>query len=118
MSAAPAAASASIVVAVGRPAFPPPAAAATASAAVDLTFSNAGDDSDDSCEVVGPPLRPAGNKGKIPFICLMGDILCIMQDKLNANATSGNVNSTLAENLKRIFEAVVGNLGRGSTFSS
>ena len=46
--AAPAAASASIVVAVGRPAFPPPAAAATASAAVDLTFSNAGDDSDES----------------------------------------------------------------------
>jgi hypothetical protein len=31
-----------------------------------------------------------------------------MQDKLNANATSGNVNSTLAETLKRIFEAVVG----------
>jgi hypothetical protein len=82
------------VVAVGRPAFPPPAAAATASAAVDLAFSNAGDDSDDSCEVVGPPLQPAGNKGKIPFICLTGDILRVMQDKLNANATSGNVNST------------------------
>ena len=31
-----------------------------------------------------------------------------MQDKLNANATSGNVNSTSAETLKRIFEAVVG----------
>ncbi len=98
------------MVAVGRPAFPPPAAAAAAaaSAAVDLTFSNAGDDSGDSCEVVGPPLRPAGNKGKTPCICLTGDILCVMQDKLNANATSGNVNSTLAETLKRIFEAVVG----------
>ena len=111
--AAPAAASASIVVAVGRPAFHPPAAAAAASAAVDLTFSNAGDDSDDSsdngiCEVVGPPLRPAGNKGKTPVICLTGDILRVMQDKLNANATSGNVNSTSAETLKRIFEAVVG----------
>jgi hypothetical protein len=31
-----------------------------------------------------------------------------MQDKLNANATSGNVNSMSAETLKRIFEAVVG----------
>jgi len=31
-----------------------------------------------------------------------------MQDKLNANATSGNVNSMLAETLKRIVEAVVG----------
>ncbi len=53
--AAPAAASASIVVAIGRPAFPPPAAAAAASAVVDLTFSNDGDDSDDSgiC-IVGP----------------------------------------------------------------
>jgi hypothetical protein len=111
--AAPAAASASTVVAVGRPAFPPPAAAATASAAVDLTFSNAGDNSDDSsdngiCEVDGPPLQLAGNKGKTPFICLTGDILCVMQDKLNANATSGNVNSMSAETLKRIFEAVVG----------
>mgnify|MGYP006195072789 CR=1 FL=1 len=52
--------------------------------------------------------RPAGNKGKTPVICLTGDILRVMQDKLNANATSGNVNSTLAETLKRIFEAVVG----------
>ena len=79
VAAAPAAASASIVVAVGRPAFPPPAAAA--SAAVNLTFSNAGDDSDDSgiC-VVGPPLRPAGNKGKTPFVCLTEDILRVMQD--------------------------------------
>jgi hypothetical protein len=110
--AVPAAASASIVVAVGRPAFPPPAAAAAASAAVDLTFSNAGDDSDDSgiC-VVGPPLRPAGNKGKTPFVCLTGDILRIMQDKLTADATSGNVNAMLAETMKSIFEAVVGKRG-------
>ena len=110
--AAPATASASIVVAVGHPAFPPPAADVAASAAADLTFSNAGDDSDDSndnriCEVVGPPLRPTGNNVKTPFICLTGDILREMQDKLNANATSGNVNSTSAETLKRIFEAVV-----------
>jgi hypothetical protein len=84
-----------------------------ASAAVDLNFSNAGDDSDDSgiCKVVGPPLRSAGNKGKTPFICITGDILRVMQDKLNANATSGNVNSTLAETMKRIFEAVVGKRG-------
>jgi hypothetical protein len=86
-SAAPAAASASIVVAVGRLAFPPYAAAAAASAAVDLTFSNAGDDSDDSsdngiCEVVGPPLRPAGNKGKTPVICLTGDILRVCPKRL------------------------------------
>ena len=106
--AAPAAASASIVVAIGRPAFPPPAAAAAAAAstAVDLDSDDSSDDG--ICEVVGPPLRPAGNKGKIPFICLTGDILRVMQDKLNANATSGNVNSTLTETLKRIFEAVVG----------
>ena len=112
--AAPAAASASIVVAVGCPAFPPPAAAAAAaaSAAVDLTFSNAGDDSDDSgIRVVGPPLRPAGNKGKTPFVCLTGDILRVMQDKLTANATSGNVNATSAESMKWIFEAVVGKRG-------
>jgi hypothetical protein len=106
--AAPAAASASIVVAIGRPAFPPPAAAAAAAAstAVDLDSDDSSDDG--ICEVVGPPLRPAGNKGKIPFICLTGDILRVMQDKLNANKTSGNVNSTSTEALKRIFEAVVG----------
>ena len=40
--AAPVAASASTVMAVGRPAFPPPAATAAASAAVDLTCSNVG----------------------------------------------------------------------------
>jgi hypothetical protein len=109
--AAPAAASASIVVAVGCPAFPPPTATAAASAAVDLTFSNAGDDSDDSGIRVGPPLRPAGNKGKTPCVCLTGDILRVMQDKLTANATSGNVNATLVETMKRIFEAVVGKRG-------
>ena len=60
-----------------------------------------------------PPLvvrtpRPAGNKGKTPFVCLTGDILRVMQDKLTTNATSGNVNATSAETMKRIFEAVVG----------
>jgi hypothetical protein len=113
LPAAPTAASASVMAAIGLPAFPPSAAAVAASAAVDLNFSNAGDDSNDSgiCEVVGPPLQPAGNKGKTPFICLMEDILRIMQDKLNANATSGNVNSTSAETMKKIFEAVVGKRG-------
>jgi hypothetical protein len=52
-----------------------------------------------------------GNKCKTPFICLTGDILRVMQDKLNANATNGNVNSTSAETLKRIFETVVGKRG-------
>ena len=77
LHAAPAAASASIVAAVGRSA-PPPCCHATvaASATVDLTFGNFDDDSDDSgiCEVV------AGNKGKTPFVCLTGDILRVMQD--------------------------------------
>jgi hypothetical protein len=101
------------MAAIGHPAFPPSAAAVATSAAVDLNFSNAGNDSNDSgiCKVVGPPLRPAGNKGKTPFIRLTGDILRIMQDKLNTNATSGNVNSTSAETMKRIFEAVVGKRG-------
>jgi hypothetical protein len=101
------------MAAIGHPAFPPSAAAVAASAAVDLNFSNAGNDSNDSgiCEVVGPPLRPAGNISKTPFICLTGDILRVMQDELNVNATSGNVNSTLAETMKRIFEAVVGKRG-------
>ena len=92
---------------------PPPVVAVAASATVDLTFGgNAGDDSDDSgiC-VVGPPLRPAGNKGKTPFVCLTEDILRVMQDKLTANATSGNVNATSAETMKRIFEAGVGKRG-------
>ena len=100
--------------AVGRPAPPTLAAAAATSATVDLTFGNSGGDSDDSgiCEVdVGPPLRLAGNKGKTPFVCLTGDILRVMQDKLTANATSGNVNATSAETMKRIFEAVVGKRG-------
>ena len=93
--AAPATASASIVVAVGRPAFPPltAAAAAAASAAIDLTFSNASNNSDDSAIcVVEPTLRPAESKAKTPFVCLTGDILHVMQDKLTANATRGNVN--------------------------
>ncbi len=113
LPAAPAAASTFVMAAIRHPASPPSAAAVSASAAVDLNFSNAVNDSNDSgiCEVVRPPLRPAGNKGKTPFICLTGDILRIMQDKLNPNATSGNVNSTLAETMKRIFEAVVGKRG-------
>ena len=114
LHAAPTTASSSIVGAVGRPAPPTLAAAAATSATVDLTFGNSGGDSDDSgiCEVdVGPPLRLAGNKGKTPFVCLTGDILRVMQDKLTANATSGNVNATSAETMKRIFEAVVGKRG-------
>jgi len=77
-------------------------------AALDLTSSNNDYSQDSDVEVVGPPLRPVGNKGKTPFICLTGDILRIMQHKLNANATNGNVKSTSAETLKRIFETVVG----------
>jgi hypothetical protein len=107
---APAAASASVMAAIGHSAFPPSAAAVAASAIVDLNFINAGNDSNDSgiCKVVRPPLQPAGDKSKTPFICLTGDILRIMQDQLNANATSGNVKSKSAETMKRIFEAVVG----------
>jgi len=80
---------------------PAPAAAAASStaAALDLTSSNDNYSQDSDVEVVG---------GKTPFIFLTGDIMCIMQDRLNANATSGNVNSTSAETLKRISEAVVG----------
>jgi len=89
---------------------PAPAAATASStaAALDLTSSNDNYSQDSDVEVVGPPLRLVGTKGKTPFICLTGDILRVMQDKLNANATNGNVNSTSAETLKRIVETVVG----------
>jgi hypothetical protein len=54
LPAAPAAAFTSIMAAIGHPAFPPSAAAVATSATIDLNFSNASDDSNDSgiCEVV------------------------------------------------------------------
>ena len=56
-------------------------------------------------------MRLAGNKGKTPFVCFTGDILRVMQDKLTANATSGNVNARSTETMKRKFEAGVGKRG-------
>jgi len=82
--------------------------ASSTAAALDLTSSNDDNSQDSDVEVVVRTPRPAGNKGKTPIVCLVGDILPVMQDRLNANATSGNVSSTSAETLKRIFEAVVG----------
>jgi hypothetical protein len=65
---------------------PAPAATASSTAAVlDLTSSNDDYSQDSDIEVVVRTPRPAGNKGKTPSICLTGDILCVMQDRLNKN---------------------------------
>ena len=51
--------------------------------------------------------RPAGNKGKTPFICLTGDILRVMQDRLNKNFSQGDPNSTSIETMKSSVGRVI-----------
>jgi len=92
-----------------RPLLPlPPAAAASSTAAtLDLTSSNDDYSQDSDVEVVVCALWPAGNKGKTPFICLPGDIQCIMQDRLNKNFSQGDPNSTSVETMKSSVGRVI-----------
>ncbi len=39
------------------------------------------DDSDSSCEIV----ESGGGEGKLPFVCLLSDIWCLMLEKLITN---------------------------------
>jgi hypothetical protein len=76
-------------------------------AALDLTSSNDDYSQDSDVEVVVRTPRPAGNKGKTPFICLTGDILRVMQDRLNKNFSQGDPNSTSIETMKSSVGRVV-----------
>jgi hypothetical protein len=50
-----------------------------------LTNGNSEDiNNNNSVEVLNGPSRPVENKSKIPFSCVPGDTLQILQDKLNA----------------------------------
>jgi hypothetical protein len=93
------------------PVFTPAAAAAPAAlstaAALDLTSSNGDFSQDSDVEVVVRTPRLAGNKDKTPFICLTGDILRIMQDRLNKNFSQGDPNSTSIETMKSSVGRVV-----------
>jgi hypothetical protein len=76
-------------------------------AALDLTSSNNDYSQDSNVEVILRTPRPARNKGKTPFICLTGDILRVMQDRLNRNFSQGNPNSTSIETMKSSVGRVV-----------
>ena len=71
--------------------------------------TNDSDYDDNSVEVVDGSPRPVGNKGKIPFSCLPGDVQRIMQDKLNANSSKANVDSSSVDTLRTIFKSIVEN---------
>jgi len=84
-------------------ASPYPAAAAVSAAAVSAAIGSANvaasaADSDDSsndssyCEAIDE--RPAGNKGKIPFVCLPGNVRNLLSDKLNTKCSKVNPNSS------------------------
>ena len=87
---------------------PAPAAAASSTPdALDLTSSNNDYSQDSAFEVFVRTQRPTGNMGKTPFICLTGDILRIMQVRLNKNFTQGDPNSTSIETMKSSVGRVV-----------
>lgn len=81
--------------------------ASSTAAALDLTSSNDDYSQDSDVEVVVRTPRLAGNKGKTPFICLTGDILRVMQDRLNKNFSQGDPNSTSIETMKSSVGRVV-----------
>ena len=95
--------------------------ASSTAAALDLTSSNDDYSQDSDVEFVVRTLRPAGNEGKTPFICLPGDVQHVMQDRLNENFSQGDPNSTLVETMKssvgRVVErrAYLLELGRGDS---
>ena len=81
--------------------------ASSTAAALDLTSSNDDYSQDSDVEFVVRTLRPAGNEGKTPFICLPGDVQHVMQDRLNENFSQGDPNSTLVETMKSSVGRVV-----------
>jgi hypothetical protein len=104
---APAAAAAATVAPAPAPAPAPAAATSSTPDALDLTSSNDDYSQDSDVEVVVCTQRPAGNKGKTPFICLTGDILRVMQDRLNKNFSQGDPNSISIETMKSSVGRVV-----------
>ena len=70
------------------PAMPSAAAATVAPPQIDLSDSNSyssADDNSGSCKIV----ESVGNKGKTSYVCLSGDVHCIMFDKVKVNARRG-----------------------------
>ena len=67
-------------------------------------------DRDDSIVVVGK--KPAAHpEGKTPFPCVLGEVLQIMHDRLNSNASKNNVDSLLLDTLKTILSNLVKDAG-------
>ena len=95
--------------AAAAPAPAPTATASSTAATLDLNLTSSNDDysQDSDIEVVVRTPRPAGNKGKTPFICLTGDILCVMQDRLNKKFSQGDPNSTSIKTMKSSIGRVV-----------
>jgi hypothetical protein len=103
----PAVSATAAVAPAPAPAPAPAAAASSTPAALDLTSSKDDYSQDSDVEVVVRMQRPAGNKGKTPFICLTGDILRVMQDRLNKNFSQGDPNSTSIETMKSSVGRVI-----------
>ena len=70
------------------------------------------DDGDDSVVLVGkkPAARPPPEK-MAPFQCVSGDVLRVMQDRLNSNASKHNVVSSSHATLKTILSSLVESRG-------
>ena len=70
------------------------------------------DDGDDSVVLVGkkPAARPPPEK-MASFQCVSGDVLRVMQDRLNSNASKHNVVSSSHATLKTILSSLVESRG-------
>ena len=112
-AAAPPAVPHAAATAAAPPLVPPAAAATVATHQIHLSdgdsdsnsdsYSSADDDSRGGCEIV----ESVGNKGKISFVCLSGDVRRVMLDKAKANSSKGNPNASSHEIAKTMLHSVV-----------
>jgi hypothetical protein len=69
------------------------------------------DDGDDSVVLVGKPAARPPPEKMTPFQCVSGDVLRVMQDRLNSNASKHNVVSSSHATLKTILSSLVKSRG-------
>jgi len=83
--------------------------AAIGSANVAASAANSDDSKNNSsyCEVIDE--RPAGNKGKTPFICLPGNVPNLLSNKLNTKCSKVNPNSSSTETMRMAMQSLVRN---------
>ena len=49
----------------------------------------------------------AGNKGKTPFVCLLGNVWNVISDKLNKNWLKVNLNSSSIETMRVAIQSLI-----------